>query len=101
MTQEEVRNILSKIRANYPQSFTKMTPKEGAALFEVWCEGLADVEKQYADMALRDVLYSTTDKFAPTIGQFLYRVREHKAEYERKHPVIRNSWEITDEGSET
>ena len=94
MTKDEAKAVLSKIKMNYSKSFSHMDSKTGSVYLEIWQEGLADVKKEYADKALHFYLFEYTGDFAPTIGQFLAKADEYRVEYERQHPVIRNSWEI-------
>lgn len=66
-------------------------------LAEIWIEGLKRVEAPYIKQALDYFVFESTDPFPPTIGQFLSKATEFKREHLRKNPIIRNTWEITDE----
>ena len=94
---EEAIKLLQKIQNNYRRYYSNLNREEAQSLGEIWVEGLQKVEGTYAKQALNYYIFESTEPYPPTIGQFLTKAREFKTAYERKHPVIRNAWEIKDE----
>lgn len=94
MTREDVTEILRSLKSNFKKSFTDMSKAEADAYLDIWEKGLNRIDDTYAWQALDYFMYESTEPFAPTIGQFLAKANDYKAEYEKKHPVIRNAWEI-------
>lgn len=94
MSKTEAAKVLQTIRNNYRKAYAGMSETELKNLFEIWVSGLQRMESKYIYQALDWYVYESTDGFPPTIGQFLAKAKEFKIQYERKNPVIRNSWEI-------
>lgn len=97
LSMEEAIKLLQKIQNNYRRYYSNLNREEAQSLGEIWVEGLQKVEGTYAKQALNYYIFESTEPYPPTIGQFLTKAREFKTAYERKHPVIRNAWEIKDE----
>lgn len=94
LSREECIRVLQKLQNNFRRAYQNMTRDEAVTLAEVWVKGLQRIDGKYIEEALDWFIFSNTDPFPPTIGQFLAKANEFKAEYEKKHPVIRNAWEI-------
>lgn len=97
LAKEEAIKVLQKIKNNYRRYYANLTKEEAMSMVEIWTEGLQRVDARYAKQALDYFIFESTEPFPPTIGQFLAKANEYKIAYERKHPVIRNAWEIHDE----
>lgn len=97
LSKAEAINILQKIKNNYRRYYTNLTREEALTMAEIWVEGLQRVDGRYAKQALDYFIFESTEPFPPTIGQFLSKANDYRIAYERKHPVIRNAWEIKDE----
>ena len=98
LSKAETAKVLNTLKSNYRKSYSGMKTDELKNLFEIWEEGLKKVDATYIFQALDWYTYEYTGDFAPTIGQFLAKANEYRAEYERKHPVIRNAWETRIDG---
>lgn len=97
LSNEEAIGILQKIKNNYRRYYANLTREEALTMAEIWVEGLRRVDGRYAKQALDYFIFESTEPFPPTIGQFLSKANDYRIAYERKHPVIRNAWEIKDE----
>lgn len=97
LTREETAKVLNQLKSNFKKSFVNMSKAEAEAYLDIWERGLSRIEDKYVWEALDAFLFDSTEPFAPTIGQFLGKAKELKQEYERKHPIIRNAWEIKDD----
>lgn len=89
--------VLDRLKNNFRKSFSGMTATDITSMIRIWETGLGRVDEQYIWQTLDFYTYEYTDPFAPTIGQFLAKANEFRVAYERKHPVIRNAWEVKDE----
>lgn len=69
MKYEEVRNILTMLRANYPQSFAYYNYESSKMLLDIWYEGLKGLDSATVKKAVTDMIMNDTGAFAPTIGQ--------------------------------
>lgn len=69
MKYEDVRNILTLLRTNYPQSFGYYTEESGKMLLDIWHEGLKGFEGKTVQKAVMDIIMNDAGAFAPTIGQ--------------------------------
>lgn len=69
MKYEEVRNILTLLRANYPQSFAYYNEESGKMLLDIWYEGLKGLDGETVRKAVTDMIMNDAGAFAPTIGQ--------------------------------
>lgn len=69
MKYEEVRNILTLLRANYPQSFAYYNEESGKMLLDIWYEGLKGLDGETVRKAVTDIIMNDSGAFAPTIGQ--------------------------------
>ena len=97
ISKTDTAKVLDTLKSNYRKSYAGMTAEEIMGLADIWHKGLQRIEADYVWQALDWYTYESTEAFAPTIGQFLAKANEFKQEYERKHPVIRNSWEVREE----
>ena len=79
LSMEEAIKLLQKIQNNYRRYYSNLKREEAQSLGEIWVEGLQKIEGMYAQQAL---------------NYYIAKAREYKIAYERKNPVIRNSWEI-------
>lgn len=69
MKYEEVRNVLTLLRANYPQSFAYYNEESGKMLLDIWYEGLKGLDGATVKKAVSDIIMNDSGAFAPTIGQ--------------------------------
>ena len=97
LSKEEAVRVLQKIKNNYRRAYSNLTRDEAENLMDIWVEGLQRFDGRYIKEALDWYIFESRDPFPPTIGQFLGKADEFRIDYERKHPVIRNAWEIKDE----
>lgn len=81
MTQEEIRDILTILRINYPQSFKGWTKDQGEAFLSLWSEAFKDDKTELVTMAVKSIIYGDTRDFAPNIGQVKSKM------VELNHPV--------------
>lgn len=69
MKYDEVRNILTMLRANYPQSFAYYNYESSKMLLDIWYEGLKGLDGETVRKAVTDMIMNDAGAFAPTIGQ--------------------------------
>ena len=69
MKAEEVKDILTVLKVNYPQSFTGYTPKMGAALLALWTKAFEKDDTRLVNAAVHAIIFETTNSFVPNVGQ--------------------------------
>lgn len=69
MKYEEVKEILTVLRINYPQSFRGWSKEQGEAFLNLWAEAFKDDPVQFVAAAVKAIIYTDTREFAPNIGQ--------------------------------
>lgn len=69
MEREEVRQLLTLLKTNYPQSFNMHTKESGTLLLDIWEEGLKDLPANIVLKAVKTMMLNDNREFAPNIGQ--------------------------------
>ena len=69
MKQEEVKQILTVLRVNYPNTFKSFTYEESQAYLDLWTEAFKDDSAELVTMAVKSIIYGDTREFAPNIAQ--------------------------------
>lgn len=69
MEKNEVRDILTVLKVNYPQSFKHLTIDEKKAYLDLWTEAFKDDSAELVAMAVKSIIYGDTREFAPNIAQ--------------------------------
>ena len=73
---QEVKNILTMLRVNYPHSFHSMSKEDGEAYLNLWCEAFKDDDTELVASAVKSIIYGDKREFAPNIGQVKNRMVE-------------------------
>lgn len=68
MNRDETINILSILKATYPQSFRNMTAQEGRGTISAWLMDFENVDSKYILMAIKRYKTDITKSFAPNIN---------------------------------
>lgn len=76
MKYEEVRNILTLLRANYPQSFAYYTDESSKMLLDIWYEGLKGLDSATVKKAVTDIILNDTREYAPNVAQIRKKILE-------------------------
>ena len=84
MQKQDVKHILTRLRVNYPATFSKMTIQEKNVFLENWSEGLKEIDSRFAEQACKYYLFNTSRDFAPTIGEFIERCEIFRREEKEK-----------------
>lgn len=74
MTEEHVKKILTMLKANYPQSFSKLTPEMGEILLATWSIALRPYDDNKVNAAVITWICRHDGAFAPTVGQICSRI---------------------------
>lgn len=69
MKREEVRNVLSILRLNYPQSFRDYTNESAEMFLNMWAEAFKNDPAEAVVNAVKAIIYSDPREFAPNIAQ--------------------------------
>lgn len=69
MKREEVQQVLTILRINYPQSFSKFTYDESEMFLSLWAEAFKDDDTELVVAAVKAIVYSDTRNFSPNIAQ--------------------------------
>lgn len=69
MNLNETRQILTVLKANYPQSFKGWTREQSQDYLSLWAEAFQDEDVHLVINAVKTIIYSDTREFAPNIGQ--------------------------------
>ena len=76
MTKEEVRGILSALRAMYPNSYTNFTMEGSQLVIDMWHSILKDEDLRLVQAAIRACVANNSTNFAPTIGEIRQKMQE-------------------------
>lgn len=76
MKYEEVRNLLTLLRTNYPQSFAYYNEESGKMLLDIWYQGLKGLNAATVNRAVTNIIMNDSGSFAPTIGQVRKKILE-------------------------
>ena len=74
MTKEEVRNILTALRAMYPNSYTNYTMEGSQLVVDMWHSILKDEDVRLVQAAVRACVAENMTNFAPTIGEIRHKM---------------------------
>lgn len=69
MTLEETRQMLTVLKASYPNSYRNMSNEESFNYLNLWAKAFEDDDTQTVSNAIHEIIYSDTSSFAPTIAQ--------------------------------
>lgn len=69
MDREQTRDLLSVLKANYPQSYKGWDRKQSETYIDLWAEAFKDDDAALVVGAVKSIIYSDTREFAPNIGQ--------------------------------
>lgn len=86
MTTQEATQILSVLRAAYPQSFSKLTETEVGTMTVLWRDSFKTDEYESVRTAVQTLIENRTDRFAPTIAEVKAEVRAITANSYRAGP---------------
>ena len=75
MEKEEVRQLLTLIQAEYPQSFTKLDDRQMALKLEMWAKEFQNDDSMLVYAAARTLMGSARE-FAPNSGQIREKMYE-------------------------
>lgn len=73
---EEVKNILTILRINYPHSFKDLSKEDGEAYLNLWAEAFKEDDTELVASAVKSIIYGDKREFAPNIGQVKNRMAE-------------------------
>lgn len=76
MNREQVQDLLTVIRLNYPQSFINFTKQQSVAYLDMMAEAFKDDPADLVTSAVKSIIYSDTREFAPNIGQIKNKMYE-------------------------
>lgn len=69
MTSEETRQVLTVIRASYPNAFKTMSEKDKKDMLSVWCDLFVDDDAMLVMTAVKSYIRSNASQFPPSVGQ--------------------------------
>lgn len=72
----EVKDILTILRINYPQSFYRFSKEDGEAFLNLWAEAFKDDPAELVAGAVKSIIYSDVREFAPNIAQVKNKMAE-------------------------
>lgn len=86
MTTQDAKQILSVLRAAYPQSFSRLTETEIGTMTVLWRDSFKTDEYETVRTAVQTLIENRTDRFAPTIAEVKAEVRAITANSYRSGP---------------
>lgn len=93
MTADETRAILTVLKVNYPHSFKGMDKELANAMLQLWAEAFKDTPAQIVSSAVKKIIYTDKNPYAPNIGQ----VNAVIAEMTTQVMPFEEAWQIIDE----
>lgn len=69
MKYEDVRDLLTALKTNYPQSFIYYDESSGQMLLDIWYQGLKDFPKPVVTKAVADIMLNDPREYAPNVAQ--------------------------------
>lgn len=75
MTVQEMRDILTVLKTNYPNSFKNMSKEQSYSYLDLWATAFANDSKQDVINAVKEIIYTDTREFAPNIAQVKARMK--------------------------
>ena len=76
MNVEETKQILRKLRVNYPNSYQKLSDEDTFELVDLWHLSFKDIPAETVAAAVFAYMNTNTSKFAPNIGEIKELIRE-------------------------
>ena len=76
MNLQETAEILSICKAEWPQSFAKMSQKDGEARLNLWSAMFADDDVRLVGAAVKALIVAGDREFAPGVGQVKEQMRK-------------------------
>lgn len=92
MTRQEASKLVYKIKARYPNAYTKFEAEDMLAAVEAWAEDLGHVPFEMVDAALRQFALNDTKGYPPTSGQLMQYI--DKAVHPEDLPAPA-AWDLT------
>lgn len=68
MERSQVKQLLSVLRGNYPQSYSNMSVQQMQDMLDLWSDMLADDDGMAIMMGAKNIMRTSTSPFAPTLG---------------------------------
>jgi len=75
MTMDEARNIIALMELYYPDTWRNLSDEAYAAYVRQWREFFADDDPRLVEAAVKACIISTTERYAPNVGQIKERMR--------------------------
>lgn len=106
MKLEEVKQILTVLKTNYPSSFKGWTTDQSYDFLNLWAEAFKDDDVATVVLAVKTIIYTDTREFYPNIAQVkqtIYNLTHQDAldEYEAFNVVLESlenaQWKAEDE----
>lgn len=76
MTLQETAEILSICKAEWPQSFSRMSAQDGKARLQLWATMFADDDVRLVGAAVKTLIAAGDREFAPGVGQIKEQMRK-------------------------
>lgn len=76
MNLQETAEILAICKAEWPQSFAKMSAKDGEARLNLWATMFADDDVRLVGAAVKALIVAGDREFAPGVGQVKEQMRK-------------------------
>lgn len=77
MTKEEIKQILTYLKVQYPHSFDQLKTDEEANMYvAIWNDAFKEEDARLVQAAVKKLCYNNTSGFAPTIGQIREKMLE-------------------------
>ena len=77
MTKEEIKQILTYLKVQYPHSFDHLKTDEEANMYvAIWNDAFKEEDARLVQAAVKKLCYNNTSGFAPTIGQIREKMLE-------------------------
>ena len=76
MKYEDVRDLLTALKTNYPQSFIYYNESSGQMLLDIWYQGLKDFPKETVTKAVADIMLNDPREYAPNVAQVRKKILE-------------------------
>jgi len=75
LKRNNVQRVLTLLKANYPQSFSKLTPEMGEILLATWEVALSTYDDNAVNAAVIAWICTKNSAFAPTVGQLVSSIQ--------------------------
>lgn len=88
---EEVKDILTILRVNYPNTFRNMEKEDMKAYLNLWAEAFKEDPAEMVVKAVKSIIYADTREFAPNIGQVKSEMFKF---YKDAQTDVNDAWQI-------